>query len=250
MAQDGQDPKLAAVVTLLRSIGQADPSALKGIVERTRRRPDAIDRLGEFLREDGRVSRLLMVRILETIRDESSLAELVTDLETWRVAPYVDALFRLPSSGGRPGKGVLAQSKDRQDAAMVDEIRRVLLKWEPLCPPGAREEEIRSFLMKEWVARRFPFTREEVAEELGVSPDSLDGSRSSLASKLRPFIAHAIFVMGRKRDRASAAGDMRKTDIRPKRWAAQVWLSATSRPATGADVTRLLKRLEKRSTPK
>lgn len=223
-----RDPQAEALTDVLLGIGASGRAAWKAFVERTQKKPDALDRLAEALRQDRPESRKLLARIIAAVREEPKLSGLAVDLMTWRAVPFVDVLLRGPSTGGKRPEGPLPRFGKALDFHRVEAVRSVLEEWQHRIPDTESPEDVRRYLQAEQDAGRFL-----------VSP------------RLLPFIATALHRMNRRRDDAlNRRGDGRTAGVAPQRLAAWVVLSATGRAHGAADVRRFLDRLEKRVPPK
>lgn len=246
-----RDPKAGAeaVADFLIRLGETNPAALTRLVEWRRKRPDAIDRLGDLLRENRAEAQALLKRVIEAVQEEPSFGDVACELVTWRHVPYVDILFRGEPTGGRREEGPLVRFKKALDASRVEVARELLEKWDRLVPSVSGPMALQRFLMEEWNAGRYPYTKEEIAAMHLVRPEATDGGRPG--PFLLPFFATALYRMQEKRDKAFLGkGDARKAGVSTKRLAAWIVLSATGRANDAPAVRRLLSRIEKRVPPK
>ncbi|MBP7677366.1 MAG: hypothetical protein KBB14_13695 [Thermoanaerobaculia bacterium] len=222
-----RDPQAEALTEVLFGIGASGRAAWTAFVEKTQKRPDAVDRLAEALRQDLPEARVLLGRIIAAVREEPKFSDLAVDLMTWRAVPFVDVFFRGPSTGGKRPEGPLPRFKKAVDFHRVEAIRDALLELQHRFPSTRSARQALSFLQADQSAGRFH-----------ASPRYL------------PFIATALHRMNSRRDDAlDLRSDGRTAGIAPQRLAAWVVLAATGRAHGYADVRRFLDRLEKRVPP-
>lgn len=235
----------------LVKLGASDPAALTRFLEKTRSRPDAFDDLAGLLRQERKETFLLLERIIAAVLEEPSFDELAMDLLAWRVAPFASGLFRAPSERGRPKKGPIVHFAEGGDDFIVKVLRDVLVTWSGRAASAESPGEIEAFLAAEWYAKRFPYTKGELAARLNADPDSLEDEPLDFWRPLLPYVARALFEIVRRRRKALLErSDERTAGVRPRRLAAWVWLSAKGLPNRAGDVKKLLDRLDKRTAPK
>lgn len=239
-----RNPMSGAVERALLALGETDPATWRGFVEKTRKRPDAIDRLADLLREDGDEARSLLNRIIKAVRAEPAFSGLASELTVWRDVPHVDVLFRGKPSGGAPPHGPFVRLQQRLDFYRVRTVREILENWGTKVPDGSGPGEIEDFLLKEWKARRFPYTEEERPTRHPVRPEAA-GEEPEWRSLL-PSFAEALYQMQQRRDVADLKKyERQKVGVSPKRLAAGIVLSTTGRDDDEEAVGRFLARLEK-----
>lgn len=238
-----RNPMSDAVLRAFLTLGETDLATWRGFATKTRKRPDAIDRLSDLLREDGDEARSLLNRIIEAVRVEPEFSELASSLTVWRDVPSVDVLFRGKSSGHRPTHGPFVRLQKRLDFYRVRTAREILEKWITRVPLGSEQAEIEDFLLKEWKARRFPYTEEERPTRHPARPEAA-GEEPEWQSSL-PSFAEALYEMQQRRDKADMKGDLRKAGVSTMRLAARIVLSTTGRASGAAAIRRFLDRLEK-----
>ena len=235
----------------LTRLGATDAAAFSSFKERTRSRPDVFDDLADLLRQDRKESNFLRDRVIAAVLEEPSFEQLGVDLLAWRLLPFVDSLFRLPSEGGRPKKGPLVRYSEGGDDFMVKVLRDVLVTWSGRVHAAGSPGEIETFLAAEWYAKRFPYTKDELAARLNAAPDSLEDEPLDFWRPLLPFVARALFEIAKRREKALLErSDERTAGVRPKRLAAWICLAAKGLPHRAGDVKKLLARLGKRTAPK
>jgi hypothetical protein len=217
------------LMDLLRAADK-DPAVVSKAALAVRKRPDAIDRLGDLLRlhqrgikpvgidqvSDPLVQRQhqrrlrslgLLLRVIAAVEADPALRGLAVSLRVWQALPSIASDYR------RKPKGIVLHARDRSERKTIERFRQILLKWEPRIRDCKTKAETLSFIRNEWKDGRFPYTREELAEFFKKSLAPFHAGLEDIPPDPQPFyraylpqFAWALFQMRQSRDVAVTPG--------------------------------------------